>query len=66
MKLSKTSYKARVSGVTLTGIPIRPGTADWYDPNSRRGHSKNSSSGWKLEAITLEKKLFGAYLICGH
>ncbi len=58
-KLSKASDRARVSGVTLTGIPIRPGTADWYDPNSRRGHSKNSSSGWKLEAITPEKKLFG-------
>lgn len=58
-RLPNVSYKARVSGVTLTGIPIRPSTADWFDPNSRRGHSKNPSSGWNLEAISPNKKIFG-------
>ena len=33
--------------------------SDWFDENSVRGHSKKNSSGWKLEAITPNKKLFG-------
>ena len=54
-----TNHKAETIGVTLTGIPIRPSTADWFDETSVRGHSKKNSSGWKLEAITPNKKLFG-------
>ena len=38
-------------GVALNGIPIRPGTADFYDANSRRGFSRDSSSGWRLEGM---------------
>ena len=34
------TYKARTVGITLSGIPIRPNTADWYDPKSPKGHSK--------------------------
>ncbi len=51
--------RARTVGVTLTGIPIRPGTADWYDASSRRGHSRDRSSGWNLEALTPNGKVFG-------
>ena len=40
-----------VSGLTLTGIIIRPGTADYYDARSPRGHSRDRSSGWNLEAM---------------
>ena len=49
----KTSTKTEVpiSGVTLTGIPIRPGTADWYDASSPRGHSRDRSSGWNLDGM---------------
>ena len=38
-------------GIALNGILIRPGTADWYDASSRRGFSRNSSSGWNLEGM---------------
>lgn len=40
-----------VVGVTLEGIPIRPGTAEWWDPNGRRGYSRDRSSGWNLQAL---------------
>lgn len=38
-------------GVAINGVQFRPGTADWYDPSSRRGHSRNPSSGWNLEGL---------------
>lgn len=38
-------------GVGLNGVAIRPGTADYYDPSSPRGHSRDRSSGWNLEGI---------------
>tara|TARA_B100001093_G_scaffold120227_1_gene112926 strand:+ start:146 stop:1165 length:1020 start_codon:yes stop_codon:yes gene_type:complete len=59
IKKSKHSYSAKTVGISINGIPIRPGTADWYDKNSLRKHSKNKSSGWNLEAITPNKKIFG-------
>ena len=53
------SSKAKTIGITLTGIPIRPGTADWYDSSSPRLHSRDKSSGWNLEAIRPFEKIFG-------
>ena len=50
---------ARVVGITVTGIPIRPGTADWHDASSPRKHSRNPSSGWNLEAIRPFETIFG-------
>lgn len=38
-------------GIALNGVIIRPGTADYWDPGSRRGHSRNRSSGWNLEGM---------------
>ena len=38
-------------GIALNGVLIRPGTADYWDPRSRRGHSRNRSSGWNLEGM---------------
>lgn len=38
-------------GISLNGVAIRPGTADWYDASSPRGFSRDSSSGWNLEGI---------------
>lgn len=38
-------------GVSVTGVPIRPYTAGYYDPNGRRGFSKDSSSGWRQQAM---------------
>lgn len=43
--------RASASGVTLAGILIRPGTADFYDAQSPRGHSRNPSSGWRLDGM---------------
>lgn len=39
------------SGVSLTGILFRPGTADYYDASSPRGFSRDPSSGWHLEGM---------------
>ncbi|MEM9063274.1 MAG: YHYH protein [Pseudomonadota bacterium] len=38
-------------GVAMNGVLIRPGTADWYDASSPRGHSRDWSSGWNLEGL---------------
>ncbi|MEM6664524.1 MAG: YHYH protein [Pseudomonadota bacterium] len=38
-------------GVAVNGVLIRPGTADYYDPGSRRGFSRDRSSGWNLEGM---------------
>ena len=43
--------EVRTVGIALNGVIIRPGTADYYDPSSRRGHSRNSASGWNLEGM---------------
>lgn len=39
------------TGFALNGIIIRPGTADWYDGSSSRGHSRDRSSGWNLDGL---------------
>lgn len=38
-------------GVTLTGLPIRPYTAGYYDPNGRRGLGRDPASGWRQQAM---------------
>ncbi|WP_299727085.1 YHYH protein [uncultured Tateyamaria sp.] len=38
-------------GIAINGIIIRPGTADWYDASSRRKHSRNPASGWRLDGM---------------
>lgn len=59
MKNNYINNTAKTIGITITGIPIRPGTADWYDASSPRKHSRDRSSGWNLEAITPREKIFG-------
>ncbi|MEP3276562.1 MAG: YHYH protein [Stappiaceae bacterium] len=44
-------------GVGINGVQIRPGTADYYDPSSRRGFSRDRSSGWNLEGLGARDKL---------
>jgi len=41
----------RISGVTVTGIPLRPGTAEFYDASSDKGYSRDPSSGWMVEGM---------------
>ncbi len=43
--------QTHASGVTVTGIIIRPATADYFDASSPRGFSRDRSSGWNLEAM---------------
>lgn len=43
--------RIRISGITVTGIPLRPGTAEYYDPTAERGWSRDRSSGWNLEGV---------------
>jgi len=51
-KNSSIDYNHRGSvGVALNGVQFRPSTADYYDVNSPRGFSRDSSSGWNLEGI---------------
>lgn len=39
------------TGIATNGVLIRPGTADYYDASSARGFSRDSASGWNLEAM---------------
>ncbi|WP_415400669.1 YHYH protein [Tateyamaria sp. SN3-11] len=43
--------RVRISGFTVTGIPLRPGTAEFYDPSTERGYSRDPSSGWNVEGV---------------
>lgn len=46
-----TPREARTIGIVENGVLIRPQTADYYDADSRRGFSRDPSSGWNLEAM---------------
>jgi len=47
----------RVTGIARNGVIIRPGTADYYDASSPRGHSRDRSSGWNLDAMGARETL---------
>ncbi|MBO6640294.1 MAG: YHYH protein [Roseitalea sp.] len=47
----KTDITRGPVGIGLNGILFRPETADYYDPSSPRGHSRDRSSGWNLEGM---------------
>ena len=65
-KTNTNKYIAATVGVTLTGIPIRPGTAAWYDKNNPKKHSQDKSSGLNLEAIRPFEKILGIDEYNGH
>ena len=46
-----TAQVVRTVGIAENGVIIRPGTADWYDASSPRGHSRDNASGWNLDGI---------------
>lgn len=50
-KTNRITRQANASGISLTGILFRPGTADYYDASSPRGFSRDPSSGWRLEGM---------------
>jgi hypothetical protein len=45
------------TGFALNGVMMRPGTADYYDPSSPRGFSRNKASGWLLDGKGAARKL---------
>ena len=49
VKTSRATELRGSTGFALNGVMIRPGTADYYDPSSPRGFSRNPASGWKLD-----------------
>lgn len=44
-------------GIATNGVIIRPGTADWYDANSPRKHSRDPASGWRLDGMGASQML---------
>ncbi|MBV1903160.1 MAG: YHYH protein [Marinosulfonomonas sp.] len=57
-KMSPTVTRGLMSvGVSVTGVPIRPYTAGYYDPNGRRGISHDPSSGWRQQAMDNPRSL---------
>ncbi len=46
-----TDFNHQTVAIALNGIPIRPGTAESYDPHSRRGFSRHGDHRWRLEGI---------------
>lgn len=56
-KTETVNRRANGSGISITGIIFRPGTADWYDASTKRGFSQDQSSGWNLEGMGPENTL---------
>ena len=54
---SDRSQNVPTIGIALNGIIIRPGTADWYDASSPRKHSRDKSSGWRLDGLGAASQL---------
>ncbi|MEO9650234.1 MAG: YHYH protein [Roseobacter sp.] len=51
-RISKTVTEGLMTvGVSITGVPIRPYTAGYYDANGRRGIGRDPSSGWRQQAM---------------
>ncbi|GHB04473.1 hypothetical protein GCM10009069_28860 [Algimonas arctica] len=36
-------------GIAINGVQFRPNTAGFYDPNGRRGHSRNGDPNWSVD-----------------
>lgn len=45
------TQKRRFRLITLTGIPLRPGTAEYYTDATERGYSRDNASGCNVEGI---------------
>jgi len=45
------THRVRISGITINGVPLRPGTAEYYDPTTEKGWSRDRSSGWNVEGV---------------
>jgi hypothetical protein len=54
---SSITHNLMTVGVSSTGIPIRPYTAGYYDPEGRRGVSQDPQSGWRQQAMFSPRSL---------
>ena len=46
-----------IVGIAINGVPFRPNTAGFWDPNARRGHSRHGNKNWSLEIFGTPGKL---------
>ena len=46
-----------IIGVAINGVPFRPNTAGFWDPNGRRGHSRHGNKNWSVEIFGAPGKL---------
>ncbi len=53
----KVTWGLMTVGVSISGIPIRPYTAEYFDSNGKRGYSRNPASGWRKQAMYLPRSL---------
>ncbi len=45
------------SAIAVNGVQYRPNTAGFWDPNGRRGHSRNGNKNWSLDIFGARGKL---------
>ena len=59
----KGSFSGKITPITstmgfaLNGILYRPNTAGYWDPSSKRGHSRNGNKNWRLNIFGTKGKL---------
>lgn len=51
VRTGRVTTDVQTSGVTITGIPLRPGTAEYFDASSPRGFSRDRSGDWNVEGM---------------
>lgn len=56
-KRGLSAQQVQTPGVAINGVIIRPGTADYFDANSPRGHSRDRRSGWNLDGMGARETL---------
>lgn len=50
-KGKRAQYVRGSIGIGTNGVQFRPTTADYYDPTSKKGFSRNRKSGWNLDGL---------------
>lgn len=53
------------TGIALNGVQFRPNTPGFYDPMSKKGHSRNGDKRWTLDIFGARNKL-GLDMNNGH
>ena len=46
-----------IFGIAVNGVLFRPNTAGFWDPNARRGHSRNGNRNWSLDIFGARGRL---------